>query len=67
MSMNDLDLLSDKYIPENWDVADHRGEDALIIEHFDRQVVDFQPVCHVSNSLAIPIRMSNYDDFVSSG
>lgn len=65
MSVNDLYLFPDVNVTKNWNVADHRRQYALIVEHFDWQIIHLQSICHVANSLAISIRVSDDDDFVT--
>lgn len=64
--MNDLNLLPDENVSEYWNVANHRRQDALIVEHSDGQVINLQPVCHVSDALAIAVRVSHDDYFVTA-
>lgn len=63
--MHDLDLFPDENVPEDWNVANHRRQDALIVEHFDGQIIHLQPVCHVSDALPVAIRVSDQNDFMS--
>lgn len=64
VTVHDLDLLPQEDVAEYWNVAYHRRQDALIVEHFDGQVVHLQSIRHVSHALSVAIRVSYQNYFV---
>jgi hypothetical protein len=62
-----LNLLANKDIPQNGNVANHRGKYALVVEYFYRQIIHFQSICHVSHSFSIFVAVCYDYHFVIVG
>lgn len=61
-----LNSFPNQDVPQEWDLADHRGKDALIVERLNGKVIDLQSVRHVSNASAIAIAMGD-DNYLEGG
>lgn len=57
--MDNLNPLPQKDVSEEGDIADHRRQDALIIESLNGKVINFQTIGHVSDSSPLSVGMSH--------
>lgn len=65
VTVHDLNLLPNDYVPEYWEEGEHRGEGAFAVYDEEGHVVHFEPICEVSHSSAAFVCMCDDDDFVA--
>jgi hypothetical protein len=66
MSMYNLNLLPDNYVPEDWEEREDRGHCRFSVYDEEGYMVDFKSICKVSDSSAPFIGVRNYYDFVAA-
>lgn len=64
MTMDDLDVLAQYYISEYWEKREDGRERGFAVYHQERDMVDFQAICKVSNTRPAGICMCDDNNFV---
>jgi hypothetical protein len=65
MPMDNIDLLSDNNITEDWKERKDGGKCRFSVDNEERNMIDFQPVCKISNTGAAFICVGYYNTFVA--
>lgn len=66
MAMNDLDLFPNYNISENREEREDSWKCGLAVDDKERNVVDLESICKISDTCSTFVCMSDDDDFVAT-